>query len=168
MWCHVFRNLGSTVLCLLSLGSTVALAQDARERQADVQQIEIIPASRMRNSGRPASSSQPSRVNPGGRSDNERSAHPMASVSSAGFTREEYHRVFRGIPFSRTQYRINPGYRHDSTMEILTGNPRTQTIVQPRAPVTSARIPQPARPARQLPPHIYGIWPGAFPWLTIW
>lgn len=168
MWCHVFRNLGSTILCLQFLSCTDTLAQDAREHKAAVQQIEIIPASRMRNSDRPANSSQPSRINPGGRTDNERSAHPIASVSSAGFTREEYQRVFRGIPFSRIQYRLNPGYRHDSTMEILTGNPRTQTIVQPRAPITSTRIPQPARPARQLPPHIYGIWPGAFPWLTIW
>lgn len=168
MWSSSYRNLVCAFLCLLSLGSTVAMAQDARERQADVQRIEIIPASRMRPPGRPANFSQPSRVNPGNRSDNERPAHPIVAVSTGGFTKEEYQRVFRGIPFSRVQYRINPGYRHDSTMEILTGNPRTQTIVQPRTPVTSARIPQPSRPARQLPPHIYGIWPGAFPWLTIW
>lgn len=168
MWSSVFRKLGSTVLCLLFLSCTDTQAQDALERKTAVQQIEIIPASRTRNSGRPASFSQPPRINPGGRLDNERSTHPTASVSPVGFTKEEYQRVFRGIPFSRIQYRINPGYRHDSTMEILTGNPRTQTIVQPRPPVTSARTPQPARPARQLPPPIYGVWLGAFPWLTVW
>lgn len=42
----------------------------------------------------------------------------------------EYSRVFNSIPFNRAEYNANPSYRHDAAMEILTGNPRHQTIVK--------------------------------------
>lgn len=42
----------------------------------------------------------------------------------------DYQRVYRSIPFNRAEYDANPTYRHDTTMEILTGNPRHQTIVK--------------------------------------
>ena len=42
----------------------------------------------------------------------------------------EYSRVFKSIPFNRAEYNANPSYRHDAAMEILTGNPRHQTIVK--------------------------------------
>ena len=76
----------------------------------------------------------------------------------------EYQRIYNSIPFSRAEYRVNPGYRHDSTMEILTGNARHQTIVQHnhehKQPVRPN--PAPARPSRILTPfsswsHILGI-----------
>jgi hypothetical protein len=76
---------------------------------------------------------------------------PIPGVDSA-----EYRRIYRSIPFSRAEYRVNPGYRHDSTMEILTGNARHQTIVQhnhehkDKEPVK--RLPVPARPSRVLTP----------------
>lgn len=70
------------------------------------------------------------------------------------FSEAEYRRVYRSIPFSRAEYNANPNYRHDSAMEILTGNPRTQTIVQHnhehKQPVK--RNPAPARPSRILTP----------------
>ena len=65
-----------------------------------------------------------------------------------------YSRIYNSIPFNRTEYNANPNYRHDSTMEILTGNARHQTIVQHnfehKQPVQ--RIPAPNRPSRILTP----------------
>ena len=77
------------------------------------------------------------------------SVPPVAVINSA-----EYRRVYNSIPFNRAEFRANPNYRHDSAMEILTGHPRHQTIVQhnhePKQPVQ--RIPAPARPSRVLNP----------------
>ena len=65
-----------------------------------------------------------------------------------------YSRIYNSIPFNRVEYDANPNYRHDSTMEILTGNARHQTIVQHnfehKQPVQ--RIPAPNRPSRILTP----------------
>lgn len=73
---------------------------------------------------------------------------------SMTFDRAEYARVYNSIPFNRTEFEANPNYRHDSTMEILTGNSRHQTIVQHnfehKQPVQ--RIPAPTRPSRILVP----------------
>ena len=74
---------------------------------------------------------------------------PAAKADSA-----EYRRVYNSVPFSRAEYKANPNYRHDSTMEILTGNARHQTVInhnfEHKEPVK--RIPQPARPSRVLTP----------------
>ncbi len=65
-----------------------------------------------------------------------------------------YSRIYNSIPFNRAEYDVNPNYRHDSTMEILTGNARHQTIVQHnfehKQPVR--RIPAPNLPSRILTP----------------
>jgi len=70
------------------------------------------------------------------------------------FDRAEYSRIYNSIPFNRAEYDVNPNYRHDSTMEILTGNSRHQTIVkhdfEHKQPVR--RIPAPTRPSRILVP----------------
>jgi hypothetical protein len=39
----------------------------------------------------------------------------------------DYQRIYDSIPFNRAQYNVNPSYRHDSAMEILTGNARHKT-----------------------------------------
>lgn len=84
---------------------------------------------------------------------------PVPAVNSA-VNSSEYRRIYDSIPFSRAEYRVNPGYRHDSTMEILTGNARHQTIVQhnhehkDKEPVK--RQPVPARPSRVLTPFSDG------------
>jgi hypothetical protein len=74
---------------------------------------------------------------------------PAAKADSAG-----YRRIYNSVPFSRAEYKANPNYRHDSTMEILTGNARHQTVInhnfEHKQPVN--RIPQPARPSRVLTP----------------
>lgn len=72
-----------------------------------------------------------------------------------------YSRIYNSIPFNRVEYDANPNYRHDSTMEILTGNARHQTIVQHnfehKQPVK--RIPAPTQPSRALMPY----WPYGLP-----
>ena len=80
------------------------------------------------------------------------------NVTEAGqtikFDRAEYARIYNSIPFNRSEFDANPNYRHDSTMEILTGNARHQTIVkhnfEHKQPVK--RIPAPTRPSRILVP----------------
>lgn len=47
---------------------------------------------------------------------------------------QDYRRIYNSIPFDRSLYNANPIYRHDATMEILTGNPRPQTIIRQAAP----------------------------------
>ena len=50
-----------------------------------------------------------------------------------------YGAVYRSIPFSRAEYNANRSYRHDATMELLTGNPRPPRIYinspAPAAPI---------------------------------
>ena len=76
------------------------------------------------------------------------------SAMPTGITSASYTEVYNSIPFRRSEYAANPNYRHDSTMEILTGHPRHQTIVQHnhehKQPVQ--RTPAPARPSRVLTP----------------
>lgn len=64
----------------------------------------------------------------------------------------EYQRVYQSIPFNRAEYNRNPTYRHDSAMELLTGNARHQTIVkhQPQ------QIVRPAAQSRRLNPSQFG------------
>lgn len=97
-------------------------------------------------------------------------ANPANGVPAATFSREEYQRVYNSIPFSRAEYKANPNYRHDTAMEILTGNPRTQTIVNhqhiDRKPVK--RLPPPSRPSRPLTPFSgYSYFLG-YPWMNFW
>lgn len=81
----------------------------------------------------------------------------------------EYQRIYQSIPFSRAEYLNNPGYRHDTTMEILTGNPRHQTVIQHnhehKQPVK--RIARPELPSRVIQPYSgFGI---GFPWSSpVW
>jgi len=51
----------------------------------------------------------------------------------------DYVRIYKSIPFNRAEYNANPTYRHDSTMEILTGNARHQTIVRHGTPKQTQR-----------------------------
>lgn len=58
---------------------------------------------------------------------------------------EQYKRIYASIPFNRAEYSVNPSYRHDATMEILTGNARHKTLLVHQ---TGNSQPQPAaRPA---------------------
>lgn len=76
---------------------------------------------------------------------NEAAPAPAVAVAfAAGTSRDEYRRIYQSIQFNRAAYNANPSYRHDSTMEILTGNARHQTIVQHNnTPVVQPRPRQP-------------------------
>lgn len=91
-------------------------------------------------------------------------ARSAVAGETAVFDPAAYARVYNSIPFNRAEYNVNPNYRHDSTMEILTGNARHQTIVQHnfehKQPVK--RIPPPNLPSRILTPFsssglLYGL-----------
>ena len=62
---------------------------------------------------------------------------------AAAVSKHAYQSVYDSIPFRRSEFNSNPTYRHDATMEILTGNPRHQTIIRhtPRAQTAGPRIP---------------------------
>lgn len=53
----------------------------------------------------------------------------------------EYRRLYKSIPYNNAEFRANPTYRHDATMELLTGNARHQTIVRHGAPETVIQQP---------------------------
>ena len=54
---------------------------------------------------------------------------------------DRYQGIYNSIPFNRSEYNANPSYRHDATMEILTGNARQQTIIRQAAQPAGPRIP---------------------------
>lgn len=98
------------------------------------------------------------------------------------YSADDYQRILASIPFDRAQYEVNPTYRHDSAMEILTGNARHQTIVKhnynnaPRptvipggshyaAPYNPARYGY-LRPALRL--NYYRHFPSLNPYINIW
>ena len=59
-----------------------------------------------------------------------------------------YIEIYNSIPFSRAEFNANPSYRHEATMEILTGNPRPAKI--------NLTSPAPA-PSRGLLPNLYEL-----------
>jgi len=75
---------------------------------------------------------------------NETAPAPESSVVAVPVATEApgdaYRRIYQSIPFNRAEYNANPSYRHDSTMELLTGNARHQTIVRHNnTPVVQSR-----------------------------
>lgn len=86
-----------------------------------------------------------------------------------------YAKVYASIPFNRAEYRANPTYRHDATMEILTGNARHKTVVhhgtrptvQQPAPTYPAIYPATfIRPGIRL--NYYRYFPSLSPYLSWW
>lgn len=57
-----------------------------------------------------------------------------APVSTREFNAKSYVDVYNSIPFSRSEYDYNPGYRHEATMELLLGQVKTRTIIERAAP----------------------------------
>jgi len=69
----------------------------------------------------------------------------------------DYARIYESIPFNRAEYNANPTYRHDSAMEILTGNARHQTIVRHSSTRPLAAVQRrPASPHYNYNPYTYG------------
>ena len=53
--------------------------------------------------------------------------------------KRSYAEIYNSIPFSRTEYKANRSYRHEATMELLTGRPRPPKITV-SSPVRAAPI----------------------------
>jgi hypothetical protein len=52
---------------------------------------------------------------------------PVSAASGAFVPLMSYAEAYAMVPFSRTEYEANPGYRHDSAMELMFGQMR-QTV----------------------------------------
>jgi len=91
----------------------------------------------------------------------------------------DYATLYKSVPFNRAEYNVNPSYRHDSAMEILTGNARHQTIVRHNTERRTAAVvarPVPAvgnsytygylRPALRL--NYYRHFPSLNPYVNMW
>jgi hypothetical protein len=82
-----------------------------------------------------------------------------------------YQQAYDSVPYSRTEYLANPGYRHEAAMELLFGQLRPTTIVRQSAPQAVVN-PQPVlqRPYLSTPsdfysyPWQYGLFPGMAPY----
>ena len=57
-------------------------------------------------------------------------ADGMPVIHQNPASRPTYYEIYRSIPFSRSKYRVNSGYRHDATMEKILGQPKPVTIQQ--------------------------------------
>lgn len=76
-----------------------------------------------------------------------------------------YASVYRSIPYSRAEWEANPGYRHDGTMELLTGNPRSPLAsAQAAAPYASPGFAPPFALSGAYGPVGYGYGLGAYPY----
>ncbi|MCA9066285.1 MAG: hypothetical protein KDA96_24630 [Planctomycetaceae bacterium] len=110
--------------CLLA-GSSYCSADDFQV--TDDWSIEITPARR-----------NPNRVQQTFRVDPEVAGNAASGRETAGpgnVSVTDYQRVYDSVPFNRAEYNVNPSYRHDSSMEILTGNARHQTVVRHTTPL---------------------------------
>ena len=135
-------------LCLIAWFTTVALSVLFGKAEADVYDtgdgwlIEVTPAMKV-----PASTEVIVRTDPAVPHDTGKENESAASETIVRSrpvlpqtVGDEYRRIYESIPFNRAEYNANPSYRHDSTMEILTGNARHQTIVNhSTAPVVRPR-----------------------------
>ncbi len=65
---------------------------------------------------------------------------------------DQYTSVYKTVPFNRAEHDANPSYRHDSTMEILTGNSRHVTVLRPNTTPRPVVVPA-ARPRPLIPPY---------------
>lgn len=68
-----------------------------------------------------------------------RSVIQQSAAAGATLSYADYRRVYASIPFSRTEYDANPGYRHEATMELILGELRPR-IVTPAASGSTVRV----------------------------
>lgn len=86
--------------------------------------------------------------------------HGVAIVPNGKFRMHglTYRQVYDSIPFSRTEYLANPSYRHEATMELLTGTPRQTVIHRTYEP----RLNEPIGPQPEFLYNRYGTYGGTF------
>jgi hypothetical protein len=81
--------------------------------------LQIIPAAKVPVGGFPSPSAAKTSV---------KTATATQTTLGAKESAASYQQIYRSIPFNRALYNANPNYRHDATMELLTGQSRTQTV----------------------------------------
>jgi len=69
-----------------------------------------------------------------------------------------YRQVYDSIPYSRADYLANPAYRHEATMELLTGVPRQKVVHSNYEP----KLNTPIEPQPQFLYNRYGTLGGTF------
>jgi len=69
-----------------------------------------------------------------------------------------YREVYDSIPYSRAEYLANPAYRHEATMELLTGVPRQKVVHSSYEPKLNTPLP----PQQQFLYNRYGTFGGTF------
>lgn len=86
-----------------------------KAKASDQDTIQIIPAAKV-----PAGGFQ----NTSGKGSSTKPSDSAVRLASAQAAADAYRRVYRSIPYNRRLSLVNPGYRHDATMELLTENAR--------------------------------------------
>ncbi len=104
--------------------------------------IEIVPAHKVRDA-----SEVDSAVAAPADSGQAAAGDGCSTCGHATANAADYTRIYKSIPFNRAEYDVNPSYRHDSAMEILTGNARHKTVVHHgTSPKNQPVIVQPSQP----------------------
>lgn len=115
-----------TVICSIACNTTRAESFDTGDGWSiEISPLPISPAVETASLGTPVTleaTAEPA----DGEAEPEIIQMPVCQRPDAG----DYQRIYDSIPFNRAEYNVNPSYRHDSTMELLTGNARHQTIVK--------------------------------------
>lgn len=62
---------------------------------------------------------------------------PPSAVTAMPVPRMSYAEAYAAVPFSRTEYEANPGYRQQAAMELMFGTLRPLTMVQNYTPRAS-------------------------------
>ncbi|MBA3312686.1 MAG: hypothetical protein M3552_05475 [Planctomycetota bacterium] len=83
-----------------------------------------------------------------------------AAETTAKVDPASYWTIYRSIPFLRTQYEANPSYRHDATMELMTGRARP-TVIHHHHEASHRGFTSP--PPAAIPPYIYDVYLGQIP-----
>lgn len=66
-----------------------------------------------------------------------KSVGPVSAASGIPVPRMTYAQAYAQIPFSRSEYEANPGYRHDAALELMFGVLRPMTVVRSTTPYFS-------------------------------
>lgn len=62
---------------------------------------------------------------------------PVSAASGIPSLRMSYAEAYAQIPFSRSEYEANPGYRHDAALELMFGAMRPMTVMRHTTPYFS-------------------------------
>ncbi|HEY2253843.1 MAG TPA: hypothetical protein VGH74_22365 [Planctomycetaceae bacterium] len=65
------------------------------------------------------------------------SGEPVSAASGIPVPRMTYSQAYAQIPFYRSEYEANPGYRHDAALELMFGVLRPVTVVRQTMPYFS-------------------------------